>query len=123
MDQPVRPSEMGLPNGSDTPAPFSAPPSPAPHTHEAVSTPAGAEDHELSETRPLLGRVGRYDLFAVIAKGGMGIVYQARDPVLRRIVALKTMLPGIVLESEHLKRFEREMHAAAGLNHPNIVPI
>jgi len=53
----------------------------------------------------------------------MGTVYKARDPVLERLVALKTVNPGLLSKGDTLARFEREARAAAKLQHPNIVTI
>ena len=53
----------------------------------------------------------------------MGTVYRARDPVLDRLVALKTIRPGVVSGQEAMARFRREARSAAGLQHPNIVTI
>ena len=69
--------------------------------------------------------IGRYDVVSEIGRGAMGVVYDAVDPMLERIVAIKTINmaldPG---EVEHYeKRFTIEARAAGGLNHPNIVTI
>ncbi len=53
----------------------------------------------------------------------MGTVYRARDPLLDRQVALKTIAPGLLSSEETLARFQREARAAARLQHPNIVTI
>lgn len=64
-----------------------------------------------------------YVILGEIGRGGMGIVYKARDSALGRIVALK-VLPRRLSDNERLlKRFRREAVAAAGLNHPNIVTV
>jgi serine/threonine protein kinase/tetratricopeptide (TPR) repeat protein len=69
------------------------------------------------------GRFGPYEILGPLGAGGMGEVYAARDPRLRREVALK-MLPGDTAEDpERLARFEREARAVAALNHPGIVTI
>ena len=68
---------------------------------------------------------GRYELLAELGQGAMGVVYKARDPVLDRVVAVKTInltLPKDEL-SEYEARFYQEARAAGGLNHPNIVTI
>jgi TonB family protein len=53
----------------------------------------------------------------------MGVVYQARDPTIGRLVALKTITSGVASDPEHLQRFQREAQAAGSLHHSNIVTI
>jgi WD40 repeat protein/serine/threonine protein kinase len=72
---------------------------------------------------PPTPELGRHELYEEIGKGGMGVVYRARDLVLDREVALKMMLPKFVDGPDSVQRFYREARAAARLRHPNIVPI
>ena len=68
-------------------------------------------------------RVGRYRLQAPIGKGGMGDVWLAWDLSLRRNVALKILRTGTAPDSDTLKRFEREAHAAGQLRGPHVVRV
>jgi hypothetical protein len=71
---------------------------------------------------PALPRVPGYELYSVLGKGGMGIVYKARDKALGRLVALK-MIRGAHIDREDVRRFRTEAEAVARLQHPNIVQI
>jgi serine/threonine protein kinase/Tfp pilus assembly protein PilF len=66
---------------------------------------------------------GPYDIIGEIARGGMGIVYRARQRSLKRIVALKVMKEGENASEKQIRRFKRETEAAAKLQHPNIVAV
>src|SRR5579871_1447874 len=66
---------------------------------------------------------GQYAFECEIGRGGMGIVYRARDLKLDRPVAIKVLPPYIERNSEVRERFLREARTAASLTHPNIVPI
>jgi serine/threonine protein kinase/tetratricopeptide (TPR) repeat protein len=65
-------------------------------------------------------RLGSYEVIALLGSGGMGRVYRARDPRLRRDIALKVLQSN---DPDHHHRFTREAMAVAALNHPNIVTI
>src|SRR6266542_3051886 len=64
-----------------------------------------------------------YELESEVGRGGMGIVYCARDKRLKRPVAIKVLPPELVFRADIKSRFLREAETAAQLNHPNIVPI
>jgi serine/threonine-protein kinase len=68
-------------------------------------------------------KIGRYEVVARLGQGAMGEVYRARDPVLKREVAVKVILTGRGEDETLRKRFQREARAAAKLSHPNIVTV
>ena len=80
---------------------------------------------EQETVRPALQRAlgGRYVLERRLGRGGMGLVYLAREPRLARRVAIKVLPPDRALQPAARERFLREARTAAGLSHPNIVPI
>ena len=71
---------------------------------------------------PLPETIGRFQIQAVLGRGGMGEVYKAFDPTLQRVVAVKTIRPDID-RPEYLDRMMREAQACARLSHPNIVTV
>ncbi len=71
----------------------------------------------------MLKNIGKYEIVAEIGQGAMGIVYKARDPLIGRLVALKTITSGLAGKPELLERFYQEARSAGALQHPNIVTI
>ncbi len=67
--------------------------------------------------------IGRYEIRTRIGAGGMGEVWKAWDPKLRREVAIKILPPEFAAEPERIARFQQEARAASALNHPNILTI
>jgi serine/threonine-protein kinase len=76
-----------------------------------------------SSASPPGAQIGKYQILAHIATGGMGTVYQARDEVLGRVVALKVLDPDLASNPVLLERFRREARAASRLVHKNIVTL
>ncbi|MBL8817844.1 MAG: protein kinase [Planctomyces sp.] len=70
-----------------------------------------------------IGRLGGYRILQVLGSGGMGVVYRAEDPSLKRLVALKVMKPVIAANREAKARFMKEAEATAAIEHDNIVTI
>jgi WD40 repeat protein len=68
-------------------------------------------------------RLGRFEILGTLGQGGFGIVYLAIDPKLGRQVALKVPRPEFLMCEEVRRRFLREARAAAGLDHPHLVPV
>ncbi|HUT35547.1 MAG TPA: family 16 glycoside hydrolase [Planctomycetota bacterium] len=72
-----------------------------------------------SDSKP--SRIGGFELLATLGKGGMGVVFKARQISMDRIVALKVLPPHLAKNEAYVARFLREARSAAKLNHPNIV--
>ena len=104
------------------------------HTGEAVTASDGPASGKAAAGRRYpflgpaqeadeLGRLGEYRVLGVLDRGGMGVVFRAEDPVLRRPVALKVMLDGLAASDSSRRRFLREGRAAAAASHDHIIPI
>src|SRR5262245_10850775 len=76
-----------------------------------------------SESAASFPQLGDYQVLNEIARGGMGVVYRARQLSLGRIVAIKLILVGQFVEKGAVRRFKGEASAAAKLHHPNIVAV
>src|SRR5262250_3126868 len=68
-------------------------------------------------------RLGPYEIVAPLGAGGMGEVYRAKDPRLKREVAVKVLPISFSQDTDRLRRFEQEAQAAGALNHPNITSV
>jgi len=73
----------------------------------------------------MISQLGRYEVLGELGQGAMGIVYKAKDPLIDRVVAIKTINLGLALDEkeEYEERFYQEAKAAGRMNHPNIVTI
>jgi serine/threonine-protein kinase len=79
-----------------------------------ISSPAGSVERQA---------IGKYQIISRIGQGAMGEVFKAHDPLLNRMVAVKTISSSLGTESELRRRFLREAQSAARLNHPNIITV
>src|SRR5262245_32253235 len=95
-----------------------------PRTEEDFSTDELFDD--LSFLAPptaegMIGRIGNYDVFHVVGRGGMGIVFKAFDESLHRTVAIKVLQPRLAASQRFHRRFLQEARSAASVSHPNVV--
>src|SRR5574342_132470 len=97
------------------------------HPPWAVVRDAGPHGTKVVQPPPAPNEIGKhfpqFEILECLGRGGMGVVYKARQPKLNRIVALKVLAPEKVTETKFAERFAREAQALARLNHPNIVTV
>ncbi len=90
---------------------------PLPGSHEA-------DPHESqAAANPTAFTDDGFELLGTIGRGGMGVVYRARDKSLNRVVAIKTLAPELVIDPSARKRFLREARSAAAVTHPNVITV
>ncbi|HEY9712910.1 MAG TPA: serine/threonine-protein kinase, partial [Chroococcales cyanobacterium] len=89
----------------------------------ATAAPSGDANPHQKEN--LLGTVldDKYEILELIGRGGMSLVYKAKHHVLKSNVAIKTLLPHLVLHPMSLQRFHQEAQAASNLRHPNVITV
>ncbi|MBI4616789.1 MAG: hypothetical protein HY720_24465, partial [Planctomycetes bacterium] len=110
----VVPSSERLEDGTFAPA-TERPEQPTPSGGSKEGGVLLAEGETFVGPRPF----GRYEILGEVSRGGMGVVYRARDPLLDRIVALKVLLAA----GEDEERFSKEAQAIARLSHPNVIAV
>jgi tRNA A-37 threonylcarbamoyl transferase component Bud32 len=96
-------------------APTEIPGETGPHGTKVITPPPPPEE--------IARRFPQFEILECLGRGGMGVVYKARQPKLNRLVALKILAPERVADPRFAERFEREAQALARLNHPNIVTV
>jgi len=98
------------------------------NSEKSARNDSGADEISLTFLSPsdkpgCIGKLGIYDVFEVIGRGGMGVVLRGADPKLNRIVAIKVLAPELAANAMSRKRFLREAQAAAAVSHDHVVTI
>jgi hypothetical protein len=84
---------------------------------------AKGEDVPAETDQKTVKKLGKYEIIELVGRGAMGEVYKAQDPLIGRLVALKTITSGLAGRPDLLERFYQEARSAGTLQHPNIVTV
>src|SRR5262249_34287365 len=128
---PLPPEDARSPAADTPPVPSSTPSDVHNPSARGILSGSGAEASHTElydflsppEAPDQIGRLGSYPGFKGLGTGGMGVVFQAEDTQLKRLVALKAMLPTLAASESARKRFLREARTAAAIDHDHIIPI
>src|ERR1044071_8152086 len=93
---------------------------------KVASSIRAATAHDTGDVEPVLGldaRLGRYDLISVLGNGGMSVVFEARDPALDRVVAVKVLSADRAEPRSIMMWLQREAVIMARLTHPNVIQV
>jgi WD40 repeat protein/serine/threonine protein kinase len=93
------------------------------HARDGKAAAPGENEQARFDDIPAPKQVGAYEILAEVGRGGMGVVYKARDQRLQRLVALKMVLASEFLSAGQALRFRLEAELAARVQHPNIVQV
>jgi serine/threonine protein kinase len=96
---------------------------PPPQAGSALPSPAGADFPDIADAAEVARRLPQFEIGPMLGRGGMGVVYRARQAQLDRVVALKILPPLEAMSPDFVERFRREARSLAKLSHPNIVAV
>src|SRR5215813_10022798 len=92
---------------------------------QSFATPSQAGPPGAWKPESLVGTTiaDKYEILSVLGQGGMSVVFKARHLLMKKAVAIKVMLPQLVLNPQSLKRFQQEASASSSLSHPNVITV